>query len=411
MPVDSIVAYLSLGSNSGDRAGLLQAAVDQLEEHRAIDVIAASGVYESPAQTLGDQQPAYLNATLQIRTSLEPGRLLAACLAIEAANGRIRTPGSRWEQRTLDIDVLLYGQDQLDEPGLTVPHPGLADRRFVLQPLADLGPNLFVPGWNASVSALLADCADTHPVSRLEIPLNVPDRTAPQAELWPETRRGVRARIDSLPKELRYVVIEGVIGAGKTSLARMLAKRFSAREVLEEFDENPFLSRFYADRPRWAFQTQLAFLASRFRQQQTLSRPDLFHETVVSDYMFDKDRVFARLNLSGDELQLYDTMFGIMQATVPQPDLIVYLQASTDRLMRMIARRGRSYEQDMDREYIDSLNKAYEHFFFHYNTSPLLIVNTEQIDFVRSEEDLEEIVQQVARVGYAGTTYFNPAGV
>ncbi|MFT5142829.1 MAG: deoxyguanosine kinase [Rhodothermales bacterium] len=411
MQVDTIVAYLALGSNSGDRASLLQGAVDQLEEHQSIEVIAASGVYESAAQTTGDTQPAYLNAALQIRTSLDPGHLLAACLAIEASNGRVRTTGGRWEQRTLDIDLLLYGHDQIDQTGLTVPHPRLADRRFVLQPLADLAPNLFVPGWNASVSALLTDCPDRHPVNRVEIPLNVPDRTAPQAELWPETKRGVRARIDTLPKDLRYVVIEGVIGAGKTSLARLLAKRFQAREVMEEFDENPFLSRFYADRPRWAFQTQLAFLASRFRQQQSLSRPDLFHETVVSDYMFDKDRLFARLNLSGDELQLYDTMFGIMQATVPQPDLIVYLQASTERLMRMIARRGRSYEQDMDREYIDSLNKAYEDFFFRYNTSPLLIVNTEQIDFVRSKEDLEEIVQQVARVGYAGTTYFNPARI
>ena len=146
-----------------------------------------------------------------------------------------------------------------------------------------------------------------------------------------------------LPEHLQYIVIEGVIGVGKTSLTKLLAQQSDARLVLEQFEENPFLERFYSDRDRWAFQTQLSFLASRFRQQQSLGGRDLFHRHVISDYTFDKDRVFARLNLSGDELALYETMFNIMQPTTPVPDLIVYLQASTDRLMANIQRRGRSY--------------------------------------------------------------------
>ncbi len=404
----SILAYAALGSNTGDRFGFLLQAVEQLRAGEGVEVLRASPVYESPAMTLGDAQPAYLNAVLELHTTLPAADLLKRFLEIETDQGRERSPGQRWEARTLDVDLLLYGQEEIDSPGLTVPHPHLAERRFVLQPLHDLAPNLFVPGWGASVGALLKDCPDSSTLTRFDGQLGPVDRPVSQAELWPEKRKGVRARMDRLPKELRHVVIEGVIGAGKTTLARMLARKFDAREVMEKFDENPFLERFYQDRPRWAFQTQLAFLASRFRQQQSLGRPDLFHETVVCDYMFDKDRLFARLNLAGDELHLYDTMFGIMQASVPQPDLIVYLQASTDRLMRMITRRGRSYEQDMDRDYIDSLNQAYEQFFFRYNTSPLLIVNTEQIDFVHAEDDFQEIVDQVARVGYAGTTYFNP---
>lgn len=224
---------------------------------------------------------------------------------------------------------------------------------------------------------------------------NAPQPASDETIIWPE--------------HLQYVVIEGVIGAGKTTLAHMLAEKTNARLVLEQFEENPFLERFYADRPRWAFQTQLSFLASRFRQQQTLGGRDLFHNAVVADYTFDKDRIFARINLDGDELKLYETMFGIMQPTTPVPDLIVYLQASTDRLMSNISLRGRDYEKDMDRAYIDSLNQAYQQYFFHYNQSPLLIVNATNLDFVKHPADLNELIRQIASLRHPGTTYFNPS--
>ncbi|NQV73414.1 deoxynucleoside kinase [bacterium] len=212
-----------------------------------------------------------------------------------------------------------------------------------------------------------------------------------------------------LPEHLQYIVIEGVIGVGKTSLTKLLAEQSDARLVLEQFEENPFLERFYSDRDRWAFQTQLSFLASRFRQQQSLGGRDLFHRHVISDYTFDKDRVFARLNLTGDELALYETMFTIMQPTTPVPDLIVYLQASTDRLMENIQRRGRSYEKEMDRSYIENLGQAYNQYFFHYNQSPLLIVNATNIDFIANRNDLNELVRQIAQLRHPGTTYFNPS--
>jgi deoxyadenosine/deoxycytidine kinase len=212
-----------------------------------------------------------------------------------------------------------------------------------------------------------------------------------------------------LPEHIQYVAIEGVIGAGKTTLARRLAETFGGRVVLERFEENPFLERFYMDRPRWAFQTQLSFLASRFRQQQSLGGRDLFHDVVISDYSFDKDRIFGRLNMDGDELNLYETMFSIMQPTVPRPDLIVYLQSTTDRLMENIGRRGRPYEADMDPEYIESLNRAYNQYFFHYTATPLLIVNATNIDFVKHSNDLDELVRQIASHTHPGTTYFNPA--
>lgn len=212
----------------------------------------------------------------------------------------------------------------------------------------------------------------------------------------------------TLPSDIQYIIVEGVIGAGKTTLARMFAERFNGRLVLEEFEENPFLERFYEDPPRWAFQTQLAFLASRFKQQKRLQDRDLFQQVIVSDYAFDKDRIFAHLNVKGDELQLYETLYTLMEPSTPRPDLVIYLQSSPERLMDNIRRRGRSYEAKMDPEYIRALNDAYNYYFFRYYQSPLLIINAAEIDFVKNENELDELLRQVSTIKARGTTYFNP---
>ena len=212
----------------------------------------------------------------------------------------------------------------------------------------------------------------------------------------------------TLPDHLQYIIVEGVIGAGKTTLAGILANRFRAQLVLESPDENPFLEKFYEDRERWAFQTQLSYLASRFRQQQSLLKLDLFHRILISDYAFDKDRIFARINLNGDELQLYETLYTLMQPTTPVPGLIVYLQSTTERLMSNIRKRARSYEVNMEESYIAALNDAYNQYFFHYTQSPLLMVNATNIDFVERSEDLEELIRQIASLRHPGMTYFNP---
>jgi deoxyadenosine/deoxycytidine kinase len=207
--------------------------------------------------------------------------------------------------------------------------------------------------------------------------------------------------------ENRYLVIEGVIGAGKTSLARMLSERLQAQLVLEEVEENPFLKDFYRDRARFAFQTQMHFLFSRYQQQRDLRQTDLFSERLVADYLFQKDRIFASLNLVDRELALYERLVGWLELDVARPDIVVYLQAHPDVLMERISRRNRPFEKDMDKDYIARLNDAYNHYFFHYTDTPLLVVNTNTIDFVNEPDDYEDLVRRILS-HRQGTMYYTP---
>lgn len=207
--------------------------------------------------------------------------------------------------------------------------------------------------------------------------------------------------------ENRYIVVEGVIGVGKTSLTRLLGERLQARLVLEEVEENPFLKDFYQDRERFAFQTQMHFLFSRYQQQRTLRQMELFSERLVADYLFQKDRIFASLNLSERELALYERLVGWLELDVMKPDVVVYLQASPDTLMSRIGRRARPFEKDMERDYIRQLNEAYNHYFFHYSEAPLLVVNTNAIDFVNNPEDFEDLLKRIV-THRQGTVYYAP---
>jgi len=211
-----------------------------------------------------------------------------------------------------------------------------------------------------------------------------------------------------MEKEIKYIAIEGVIGAGKTSLARKLAEDINANLILEQFDTNPFLGKFYEDRKRFAFQTQMFFLVNRFKQQQELQQENLFSEFIVSDYIFEKDQIFAYLNLSDDELKLYETIFPLLQRDIRHPDLVVFLQSGTDRITYNIKKRDRKVERHISRNYIQELGESYNNFFFKYNNTPLLIVNTNDIDFVNNQSEYEELKKQIFRSDRGFIEYFNP---
>lgn len=208
--------------------------------------------------------------------------------------------------------------------------------------------------------------------------------------------------------EIRYIAIEGVIGAGKTSLAQKLCEKLGANLILEQFEENPFLEKFYDDRKRFAFQTQMFFLINRYKQQQQLNQQDLFSKYIVSDYIFEKDRIFAYMNLSGEEIKLYESIFPLLERDIPQPDLVIFLQSSIDRLTTNVKTRGRQIERNLTRAYLSELSEAYNNFFFKYNNTPLLIVNTSEIDFVNRDEDFEELYEQIFRDDRGFIEYFNP---
>ncbi len=206
---------------------------------------------------------------------------------------------------------------------------------------------------------------------------------------------------------MRYIAVEGPIGAGKTALAELLARRLDAQLVRETTEENPFLERFYTDMRGYAFQTQVFFLLARHKQQQELKQPGLFSRNVVSDYSFDKDRVYAAYNLTDHELALYERLYQALATEVARPDLVIYLQASVDVLMARIRERGRRFEVAIDPDYLAGLADAYNHYFLHYDRAPLLIVNTERLDIVTNPDDFEELFRAIEQTT-AGRKFYSP---
>ena len=211
------------------------------------------------------------------------------------------------------------------------------------------------------------------------------------------------------PSDPRYITVEGPIGVGKTALAELLARRLGARAVIEVVEENPFLKEFYQDMRRYAFQAQLYFLLSRYRQQLELAQVELFHQRIVSDYLFARDQIFANLVLDDNELGLYEKVHSLLEPRVLKPDLVIYLQADVDTLYRRIGVRGRASEREISREYLEDVIEAFNHFFFHYTETPLLVVNTVEMDFVKRKEDLHALIKQIHEMK-GGTQYYVPLG-
>ena len=206
----------------------------------------------------------------------------------------------------------------------------------------------------------------------------------------------------------RHIAVEGPIGAGKTSLVDLLAKRFRGTKVLADVS-NPFLEEFYKDKRGAAFRCQLFFLLSRFDQQKQLAQRDLFTELVLSDYTFPKDKIFAYLTLDDSELMIYNRLYDVLVESVPKPELVIYLQANMDTLLKRIKRRGREYEKSISPAYLKELSEAYAHYFYRYDETPLLVVNTNEIDFVHNAEHFEALVRQI-QTASKGTQYYVPLG-
>lgn len=364
--------YLSIGSNLENKLENLQKAVDLIgQKIGAISKI--STVYKT--ESWGFESDDFYNICLQVSSKLNPEDLLHTTQIIEKNIGRKEKTKEGYEARSIDIDILLFDNEIIFSPDLIVPHKEMLQRKFVLAPLAEIAPNLLHPIEKRRIQVLLNNCTDTSKITKTDLKLNRPI---------------------CLSEKYNYIAIEGNIGAGKTTLTKMIAEDFNAKTVLERFADNPFLPKFYEDKERYAFPLEMSFLADRYQQlSDDLAQFDLFKNFIVSDYYIFKSLIFAQVTLQNDEYFLYRKMFDIMYKEISKPDLYIYLYQKTPRLLENIKKRGREYEQNIAPEYLDNIHSGYSTFIKTEENLKTLIIDVSELDFVNHPDDYTNIVELI----------------
>jgi 2-amino-4-hydroxy-6-hydroxymethyldihydropteridine diphosphokinase len=366
-------AYLSIGSNLGEREIILQKAIFEIG-NVAGDVRQVSGIYETPSW--GFKGEDFLNACIELQTLLSPEDLLSKLLGIEKSFGRERNETGNYQSRTLDLDIIYYENDIINTDSLTIPHPKLQDRKFILKPLADISPQYYHPILNKDTRNLLQECKD-------------------KSDITKQIKKLYKSRY-MLFASFEYVAIEGNIGAGKTTLATKISEDFNAKLILERFAENPFLPNFYEDQTRYAFPLEMSFLADRYQQfTEDTNQLDLFKSFMVSDYDIYKSLIFAKVTLQQNEFDLYRKVFNFMYKEVKKPRIYVYLYQTTERLLQQIKQRGRAYEQNIELSYLERINRGYFDFLKTYPKENQLIINVSELDFVSFEKDYETVLTKI----------------
>lgn len=371
----SATAYISLGSNLGNRQAHLQQAVDKLFT-RAGHIAAVSPVYETPAQGFTGNH--FYNACLALVTDFEPDDLLDICLNIEAEMGRKRASKKGYASRTIDLDILFYDLRKWQSNRLEIPHPNACERNFVLYPLADIAPDFIDPVSGKKIKEILLQATFSGKIAHAEVHLQNPDNQYHFGQ--------------------KYIVIEGNIGSGKTSLATRIASDFNGKLILERFADNPFLPKFYNKPRRYAFPLELSFLADRYQQFTEDTRFDLFSDCLIADYDIYKSLIFSKVTLSEDEFLLYKKFFDIIYKDAVKPDLYVYLYQSTEQLLKNIRKRGRTYEQSIQPDYLQKINDGYMEYLRVRDKDKTLIINMNNLDFVKSRYDYLYLLDKINNV-------------
>ncbi len=364
--------YLSLGSNLGNKLENLQLAIDQIESLIG-HVRQISSVYKT--KSWGFDGDDFYNICIEISSSLNPERMIAMVLAIENKLGRSRTNETGYNNRIIDIDMLLFDDEIIFYDNLKVPHPDMLKRKFVLVPLTEIAPNIIHPIAKKTILICLQNCEDNETIEKIDSAL---------------------VRPISLVEKYNYIAIEGNIGSGKTSLAKRIGDDYNAKLVLERFADNPFLPKFYEDKDRFAFPLEMSFLADRYHQlTEDLAQFDLFKNFIVSDYFIFKSLIFAQITLPKEEYNLYRKMFDIMYKEIAKPDVYVFLYQNTERLIENIKIRGRDYEQNIQPEYLEKIHKGYLSFIKSKEQLNPLIIDVSELDFVNNDNDYRNILKQI----------------
>jgi 2-amino-4-hydroxy-6-hydroxymethyldihydropteridine diphosphokinase len=367
--------HISIGSNIGDRLQNLQNAIDLI--HLEISIISSiSPIYKTKA--VGFNGDDFYNICISFFSNDDPNNLLQSLLNIEGKLGRTRNNKNVYESRTIDLDIILIEDQIINNNLLTVPHPSMHLREFVLAPLNDIDPNINHPILNKNSNELLKSCKSGDVEKLREILTNPKD----QFDI----------------SKFKYIAIEGNIGAGKTSLAKKISIDFNSKLILERFADNPFLPKFYEDPDRYAFTLEMSFLAERYQQiTDDLSQLNIFNDSIVSDYDIFKSLIFSKITLSEDEFALYRKLFFSMYKDILKPDLYIYLNQNIDRLKENIKKRGRDYEQNIDSKYLKNINSGYLDFHKTQTDLNIKIIDINNMDFVNNRIDYLSILKSICQ--------------
>jgi deoxyguanosine kinase len=364
---------LSLGSNQGNRLKNIELCLELIHQEIGT-IIKVSKLYETPSW--GFESEAFFNCALLLHTSKTPEQILEQILQVEKKLGRIRNEKPGYQSRIIDVDMIAFEEEIINMEHLQIPHPLMQNRKFVLLPFQDLNMGWQHPVLKKSISELIQITPDEsvcEVVQKLESPLD-----------------------KIILNQYNYIAIEGNIGAGKSTLAVKMAQDFNAKTVLERFADNPFLPKFYEDQSRYAFSLEMSFLADRYQQlSDDLSQFDLFKDFIIADYHIFKSLLFSKITLEVDEFRLYRTLFDIIYKEMPKPDLYIYLYQNTDRLLQNIKNRGRSYEQDIEAEYLDKINKGYLEYIKTQTDLNVLVIDVSDRDFVVNQIDYLFILDKI----------------
>ena len=367
--------HISIGSNIGDRLQNLQNAIDLI--HLEISIISSiSPIYKTKA--VGFNGDDFYNICISFFSNDDPNNLLQSLLNIEEKLGRTRSDKNVYESRTIDLDIILIEDQIINNNLLTVPHPSMHLREFVLAPLNDIDPNINHPILNKNSNELLKLCKSGHIEKLREILTN------------PKHQFDI--------SKFKYIAIEGNIGAGKTSLAKKISIDFNSKLILERFADNPFLPKFYEEPDRYAFTLEMSFLAERYQQiTDDLSQLNIFNDSIVSDYDIFKSLIFSKITLSEDEFVLYRRLFFSMYKDILKPDLYIYLNQNIDRLKENIKKRGRDYEQNIDSKYLKNINSCYLDFHKTQTDLNIKIIDINNMDFVNNRIDYLSILKSICQ--------------